>query len=64
MILIKEVRKMCSTSISFAAMPEDVENLKRNSGIYYCRSCMKAFIKKNATECLLCGSTDIKPRMN
>ena len=55
---------MCSTGISFAAMPEDVENLKRNSGIYYCRSCMKAFIKKNATECLLCGSTDIKPRMN
>lgn len=64
MLLIKEVSKMCSTGISFSAMPEDVEALKRNSDIYYYKSCMKAFIKKNATECLLCGSTDIKPRMN
>ena len=55
---------MCSTSISFSAMPEDIDALKQNSAIYYCRSCKKAFMKKNASECPLCGSTNIKARMS
>ncbi|MDF1532679.1 MAG: hypothetical protein P1P72_10250 [ANME-2 cluster archaeon] len=55
---------MCSTSISFSSMPEDIEALKQNSAIYYCRSCMKAFMKKDATQCPVCGSTKIKSRMS
>lgn len=55
---------MCSTYISFSAMPEDLEALKQNSPMYYCKSCMKAFMKKGATECPNCGSEDIKPRIS
>ena len=55
---------MCSTYISFSAMPEDLDALKQNSTMYYCKSCMKAFMKKGATECPICGSADIKARMN
>ena len=42
---------MCSTYISFSAMPEDLDALKQNSAMYYCRFCKKAFMKKNASEC-------------
>jgi rRNA maturation endonuclease Nob1 len=55
---------MCSTYISFSAMPEDLDALKQNSAMYYCRSCKKAFMKKGASQCPMCGSTDIKSRMN
>lgn len=55
---------MCSTGISFSAMPEDIEALKKASGVFYCKSCRKAFIKKGAAECPVCGSTEIKPRMS
>ncbi|MBW6518269.1 MAG: hypothetical protein K0A89_07180 [ANME-2 cluster archaeon] len=61
---MREVANMCSTSISFSSMPEDIEALKQNSAIYYCRSCMKAFMKKDATQCPVCGSTKIKSRMS
>jgi rRNA maturation endonuclease Nob1 len=60
----REVLFMCSTYISFSAMPEDLDALKQNSAMYYCRSCKKAFMKKNASECPMCGSSDIKARMS
>lgn len=55
---------MCSTYISFSAMPEDLDALKQNSAMYYCRTCRKAFMKKGASECPICGSDNIKARMS
>ena len=53
---------MCSTNPGFSMMPDDLEELKKNTTMFWCRSCKKTFIKKGATECLNCGSNEIKPR--
>jgi DNA-directed RNA polymerase subunit RPC12/RpoP len=53
---------MCSTYTPFSLTPEDLENMAKESGMFWCVSCKKTFMKKNATECPNCGSKKIKPR--
>lgn len=55
---------MCSTYLSFSAMPEDLEAMKQSSSVFYCKDCKKTFMKKNAEECPLCRSANIKVRMS
>jgi rubrerythrin len=61
--LSNEVKSMCSTYVPFSLMPEDLERMAKESGMFYCRSCKKTFMMKNpSTECPHCGSIKIKPR--
>lgn len=53
---------MCSTYLPFSLTPEDLENMAKESGMFWCISCKKTFMKKGATECPNCGSKRIKPR--
>jgi rubrerythrin len=44
-------------------MPEDLERMAKESGMFYCRSCKKTFMMKNPkSACPHCGSDKIKPR--
>jgi len=54
---------MCSAYTGFSMMPEDLEDLKKGSCVYWCRSCKKTFMKAGATQCPHCGSKDIKLRV-
>jgi len=60
--MIQEVRRMCSTYTGFSMMPDDLEEMKKGSSMFWCASCKKTFLKKGATECPNCGSNRIKPR--
>ncbi len=53
---------MCSTYTPFSLMPEDLERMAAESGMFWCISCKKTFMKKGAKECPNCGSKNIKPR--
>ncbi len=53
---------MCSTYTPFEVKPEELAELGRAYGMYWCVSCKKTFMKKGATECPNCGSKKIKPR--
>ncbi|VVB89738.1 Uncharacterised protein [uncultured archaeon] len=52
---------MCSTYTPFEIKPEELAQLGRDCGMFWCMSCKKTFMKKFATECPNCGSTNIKP---
>lgn len=56
------MKNMCSTYTGFSMMPDDLEELKKGSSMFWCVSCKKTFLKKNATECPNCGSDKIKAR--
>jgi DNA-directed RNA polymerase subunit RPC12/RpoP len=51
-------------------MPEDLERMAKESGMFYCMDCKKTFMKKakdsevlpTELKCPHCGSTRIKPR--
>lgn len=59
----KEVKKMCSTYVPFSLMPEDLERMAKESGMFYCMDCKKTFMMKGTElKCPHCGSTRIKPR--
>ena len=53
---------MCSTYVPFSLTPEDLKEMAEKSGMFWCTSCKKTFLKKGATECPNCGSAKIKPR--
>jgi rubrerythrin len=54
---------MCSTYVPFSLMPEDLERMAKESGMFYCTSCKKTFMMKNPNPaCPHCGSDKIKPR--
>jgi len=53
---------MCSTYVPFSLTPEDLKEMAEGSGMFWCRSCKKTFMKEGATECPHCGSNNIKPR--
>ena len=53
---------MCSTYTGFSMMPDDLEEMKKGSSMFWCVSCKKTFMKKGATECPNCGSRKIKAR--
>lgn len=54
---------MCSTYVPFSLMPEDLERMAKESGMFYCQDCKKTFILKTAElKCPHCGSGRIKPR--
>ncbi len=53
---------MCSTYVPFSLTPDDLKEMAEKSGMFWCVSCKKTFMKKGATECPNCGSKKIKPR--
>ncbi len=53
---------MCSTYVGFEVTPELLEEMKKSSTMYWCRSCKKTFMKKESLICPNCGSDQIKPR--
>ncbi|MFA4956505.1 MAG: hypothetical protein WC556_05980 [Candidatus Methanoperedens sp.] len=53
---------MCSTYSGFSIMPEDLEEMKKGSSMFWCVSCKKTFMKKGAMKCPNCGSDKIKAR--
>jgi rRNA maturation endonuclease Nob1 len=53
---------MCSTYSGFSIMPEDLEEMKKISSMFWCVSCKKTFMKKDAMKCPNCGSNKIKAR--
>ncbi|MCE8422500.1 MAG: hypothetical protein J5U17_00745 [Candidatus Methanoperedens sp.] len=53
---------MCSTYTGFSMMPDDLAEMAKKSSMFWCRSCKKTFIKKEAIECPNCGSKNIKQR--
>lgn len=55
---------MCSTYVPFSLMPEDLERMAKESGMFYCLDCKKTFMMKGNKEpkCHHCNSTRIKPR--
>jgi DNA-directed RNA polymerase subunit RPC12/RpoP len=46
-------------------MPEDLERMAKESGMFYCLDCKKTFMMKGQSKeqkCPHCNSTRIKPR--
>jgi hypothetical protein len=48
--LSNEVKSMCSTYVPFSLMPEDLERMAKESGIFYCMSCNLRFRVLRATD--------------